>query len=124
MLPYVEKGQLVDIGGRRINLHCTGAGSPTVILMDGVDHNRLGAMPLRVLSIENAWSNGTPAGARFNRTYSKVWTALHQDLARLSSRGVHRIITDSGHQIELDQPQAVIDAVYEVLREIHIRAKP
>ena len=21
MLPYVEKGQLVDIGGRRINLH-------------------------------------------------------------------------------------------------------
>ena len=36
MLPYVEPGQLVDIGGRRINLHCTGAGGPTVILMAGL----------------------------------------------------------------------------------------
>ncbi|HLZ98629.1 MAG TPA: alpha/beta hydrolase [Steroidobacteraceae bacterium] len=36
MLPYVEPGQLVNIGGRRINLHCTGAGGPTVILMAGI----------------------------------------------------------------------------------------
>jgi pimeloyl-ACP methyl ester carboxylesterase len=36
MLPYVEPGQLVDIGGRRINMHCTGAGGPTVVLMAGI----------------------------------------------------------------------------------------
>src|ERR1700757_1672738 len=36
MLPYVESGQLVDIGGRRINLNCTGAGGPTVIMMAGL----------------------------------------------------------------------------------------
>ena len=36
MLPYVEPGQLVDIGGRRINLNCTGAGGPTVVLMAGI----------------------------------------------------------------------------------------
>src|SRR5579863_6503744 len=36
MLPYVEPGQLVNIGGRRINLHCTGEGGPTVILMAGI----------------------------------------------------------------------------------------
>src|SRR5271170_7918035 len=37
LLPYVEPGQLVDIGGRRINLHCTGdGGGPTVILMAGI----------------------------------------------------------------------------------------
>ena len=84
---------------------------------DSVDHRRLGAMPLVVLSIENAWNNGTPAGARFNRSYSKVWTALQQGLAHLSSRGVHRIIKDSGHHIQLDKPQAVINAVDEVLRE-------
>ena len=40
MLPYVEPGQLVDIGGRRINLHCTGAGGPTVILMAGYSVGR------------------------------------------------------------------------------------
>jgi len=91
---------------------------------DSVDLRRLGAMPLVVLSIENAWNNGTPAGARFNRSYSKVWTALHQGLARLSSRGVHRIVKGSSHQIELDKPQAVIDAVDQVLRELHTGAKP
>jgi len=91
---------------------------------DSVDHRRLGAMPLVVLSIENAWNNGTRAGARFNRSYSKVWTALQQGLAHLSTRGVHRIIKDSGHHIQLDKPQAVIDAVDEVLRQLHTGAKP
>ena len=36
LLPYVRPGQLVDIGGRRINLHCTGTGGPTVILLAGI----------------------------------------------------------------------------------------
>ena len=36
LLPYVEPGQLVDIGGRRINLYCTGTGTPTVVLMAGI----------------------------------------------------------------------------------------
>ncbi len=36
LLPYVEPGQRVDIGGRRINLHCAGSGAPTVILMAGL----------------------------------------------------------------------------------------
>jgi pimeloyl-ACP methyl ester carboxylesterase len=86
---------------------------------DSVDHQRLGAMPLVVLSIENTWNNGTPAGARFNRSYSKVWIAMQKDLAHLSTRGVHRIIDGSGHEIQLDKPQAVIDAVDQVLRELH-----
>jgi hypothetical protein len=37
MLPYVEPGQLIDIGGRRINLQCMGtANGPTVVLMAGI----------------------------------------------------------------------------------------
>lgn len=35
VLRYAKPGQLVDIGGRRINLYCTGSGGPTVILMAG-----------------------------------------------------------------------------------------
>jgi len=80
---------------------------------DSVDQRRLGAMPLVVLSVQNSW--GAPAGARFNQRY---WIARHEALARLSSRGVHRMIEGSGHEIQLDQPQAVIDAVDEVLREL------
>jgi pimeloyl-ACP methyl ester carboxylesterase len=86
---------------------------------DSADHHRLGAMPLVVLSIEHPWDIRTPAGARLSRSYGKIWNALHADLARLSSRGVHRIIKNSGHEIQLDQPQAVIDAVDEVLRQLH-----
>lgn len=78
---------------------------------DGVDHLRLGAMPLIVLSIEEPW------GALNN--YNKVWNALHADLAHLSSRGVHRIIEGSGHEIQLDKPQAVIDAVAGVLGQVN-----
>ena len=26
LLPYIEPGQLIDIGGRRINMHCAGTG--------------------------------------------------------------------------------------------------
>jgi len=29
-------GQLVDVGGHRLHLHCTGTGSPTVVLEPGL----------------------------------------------------------------------------------------
>jgi pimeloyl-ACP methyl ester carboxylesterase len=32
---YPPPGRLVDIGGRKLHLHCTGKGSPTVILLAG-----------------------------------------------------------------------------------------
>ena len=92
---------------------------------DSVDHRRLGAMPLVVLSAEHSWGkSGTPADVWYHRAYSKIWIGLHEDLAHLSSRGVHRIIKGSGHEIQLDQPQAVIDSVDEVLRQLHTGAKP
>jgi pimeloyl-ACP methyl ester carboxylesterase len=85
---------------------------------DSVDHRRLGAMPLVVLSAEYSWGeSGTPKGVWFQQSYSKIWMALHEALAHLSSRGAHRIIKGSGHEIQLDKPQAVIDSVDEVLRE-------
>jgi pimeloyl-ACP methyl ester carboxylesterase len=31
-------GKLVDVGGRRIQIDCRGAGSPTVVLISGLDH--------------------------------------------------------------------------------------
>ena len=36
---YPPRGQLVDIGGRRMHLDCRGEGSPTVILESGLDSN-------------------------------------------------------------------------------------
>jgi pimeloyl-ACP methyl ester carboxylesterase len=93
---------------------------------DSADHHSLGAIPLVVLSAENSWGTenaNTPAIIRFNQTYLKTWIAMHEALAHLSSRGIHRVIKGSGHQIQLDKPQAVIDAVDEVLRQLKAEAK-
>jgi pimeloyl-ACP methyl ester carboxylesterase len=90
---------------------------------DSVDHRRLGAMPLVVLSAEYSFSIDTPAGVRFWLAYKKGWYERHEALAHLSSRGMHRIIKGSGHAIQVDKPQAVIDAVNEVLRKLRIGAK-
>jgi hypothetical protein len=58
-------------------------------LYDSADHHRLGTMPLVVLSIEHPWHIASPAGERPTPSYGKIWNSMHQDLARLSSRGVH-----------------------------------
>jgi pimeloyl-ACP methyl ester carboxylesterase len=90
---------------------------------DSVDHRPLGAMPLVVLSAEYSFSIDTPAGMRFWQAYKKAWYARHEALAHLSSRGVYRLIEGSGHAIQLDEPQAVIDAVDEVLRQLQAETK-
>jgi hypothetical protein len=46
----------------------------------------------------------------------------HAELAALSSRGVRRLVPDSGHYIQSDQPDAVIGAIKEVLSAVRDRA--
>jgi len=58
------------------------------------------------------------AGVQFSEAFDKYWHAQHQALAQLSSRGVHRIVEGAGHLIQLDKPQAIIDAVDEVLSKL------
>lgn len=43
---------------------------------------------------------------------------LHGQTAALSTHGVHRIVPRAHHYIQMDRPQAVIDAISEVLREV------
>jgi hypothetical protein len=80
----------------------------------------------RMLHCAYLWEQGafeSSGSELLDRSYGKIWNAMHADLARLSSRGVHRVIKQSGHEIQLDQPQAVIDAVNEVLGQLHAGAK-
>jgi len=55
---YSRPGQLVDIGGRRLNLRCSGHGAPTVILDIGLGETSL------------AWRKVQPAIARMTRVCS------------------------------------------------------
>lgn len=44
------------------------------------------------------------------------WTDSHAALAALSRRGERRVADGSGHLVQLEKPQAVVDAVLDVVR--------
>jgi pimeloyl-ACP methyl ester carboxylesterase len=76
----------------------------------------MGALPLIVLS----------AGARElppwpleeTEAFRRALAEAHEEMARLSSRGVRRVVPESKHHIPMDRPRAVIDAVLEVIAEV------
>jgi pimeloyl-ACP methyl ester carboxylesterase len=90
-------------------------------LNDGAHPPRsLGDLPLTVLS-----QGGEPRGDEMfgisdaqAREMRAIWDLLQQELAALSSRGRHLIARDSGHLIQLEQPQLVIDAIVDMIGEL------
>lgn len=73
----------------------------------------LGDMPLIVLSAGGREQTARPPDEA--AAVERVWAAGHDQLAALSSRGLRRVVPDSKHAIQWDRPQAVIDAVLEVI---------
>lgn len=85
---------------------------------DSADRLDLGDKPLVVLSMDvDFCCPGNGPQNRFWQNYKAQWYAQHAALARMSTRGVHRVVTGAGHSIMLDKPQAVIEAVDEVVRQ-------
>jgi len=52
---------------------------------------------------------------------NRAWTAGNARLAALSTRGRQIIVPDSSHYIQYDQPQAVIEAVTQVVMDVRDR---
>jgi pimeloyl-ACP methyl ester carboxylesterase len=74
----------------------------------------LGDLPLVVLTAGRAESWGLPAGDA--AAMRKLWVdELQPELARLSTRGRRGIVDGSGHLIPIEKPQAVVEAVREVV---------
>lgn len=72
-------------------------------------------MPLIVLAA------GVRPGPRADRTQAhrdalnRVWVLLYDQLAALSTRGINRVVPNTDHFIPLNQPEAIITAIFEVL---------
>ena len=47
-----------------------------------------------------------------------IWDELQTELTRLSTAGQRHIARESGHVIQLEQPQIVIDAVTELVTRL------
>jgi pimeloyl-ACP methyl ester carboxylesterase len=79
--------------------------------IDEAKHS-LGDMPLIVLTAENTYRTGIPEA--YQDFLSDLWNEMHEETARLSTRGSNRLVRGSGHLIPRDDPVAVVAAVREV----------
>ena len=73
-----------------------------------------GAMPLIVLTASGA-SEGVSGPLK--EAVDARWRAVHRDIANRSSRGQERLV-QSSHLIMVEHPEAVIQAVDEVLQQL------
>lgn len=76
-----------------------------------------GDMPLIVLTAGNGSEKNLPPDYSDSEraAFASVWADLHRDQASLSTVGQRRIVRGAGHGIQADAPQAVIDAIREVI---------
>jgi pimeloyl-ACP methyl ester carboxylesterase len=75
----------------------------------------LGSLPMIVLT--GAETGGTDEGDGRAATGKALWKAGHDALAARSRRGVSRTVPRSGHSMQVDRPDAVAEAILEVVRQ-------
>jgi len=80
----------------------------------------LGDLPLIVVSQGKTPGADNEFGLPVNEALemAAIWNELQSELTQLSSIGSRRIATESGHVIQLEQPQIVIDAVNELVASL------
>ena len=83
-------------------------------------HRDYGSMPLIVLTAGEFDSPPDfPAAVKAEiPAWQAEWRRAHDAYAGLSTRGVNRIVAGSSHYIEQIKPQAVIDAIDEVVDDV------
>lgn len=76
-----------------------------------------GDMPLIVLAAGNRPGPRKDEPQSHRDAVNRLTVALFDELAALSSRGVNRVVPDTGHDIPMEQPAAVNGAILEVMEE-------
>lgn len=82
----------------------------------------LGNRPLVVLTAMAPYTVGELRGMKITpaqgREVQALWKQMHDDIAGWSSRGTHRLLPGAGHDIQFDDPRAVVDAVLSVVQAV------
>lgn len=86
------------------------------------DFQDLGNRPLVVLTAMAPYTAAELRGMKITpeqgRQVQAIWKQLHEEQATWSSRSTHRVLPNSGHNIQLEDPDAVVDAVLSVVRAV------
>jgi pimeloyl-ACP methyl ester carboxylesterase len=82
-----------------------------------------GDLPLIVISAGAAADGGlwSPDARDEHAALFADWADSHKSLAKLSRRGERRVAEGSGHLVQLQKPQAVIEAVLDVVKAARAR---
>jgi len=94
--PPADTGEFYDIGADipRVDAVISFGDLPVVVLTAGIQ-------------------TLTPAGEPLGEVLHKVWYALHEELAAMSSNGRHDLVPAARHGIQDDRPDVVLDAIRE-----------
>jgi pimeloyl-ACP methyl ester carboxylesterase len=79
-----------------------------------------GSIPLIVLT-----GKPTVPGATAEEVEAvyKVWTAMHDEMAALSTKGVNRPVPGASHYIQYEKPAVVVEAVNEVVEAVRAKGR-
>jgi pimeloyl-ACP methyl ester carboxylesterase len=82
----------------------------------------LGDRPLVVLTAMAPYTESELRGMKITPAQGKevqaLWKQMHDDITAWSTRGTHRLLPNAGHDIQFDEPDAVVDAVLAVVRQV------
>lgn len=70
----------------------------------------LGALPLTVISSANRWWDRWP-----------TWSGMQDELAALSSDSVHMTAVNAGHNVHIDEPLLVVQAIRDLIERCRTR---
>ena len=87
----------------------------------------LGERPLVVLTAMAPYTAAELRGMKITseqgRQVQAIWKQMHEEMAAWSSRGSHLLVADAGHDIQLDRPQVVADAVLSVVDAVRSNSR-
>jgi pimeloyl-ACP methyl ester carboxylesterase len=78
----------------------------------------LGDLPVVVLA-SGVFLHEAPTRPEAGPRLHEIWQDLQRDLANLSSNSDDIVVEDSGHFIQRDRPEVVVDAIRRVLDGVH-----
>jgi pimeloyl-ACP methyl ester carboxylesterase len=100
--------------------------APGGTLTETRDFTSLGNRPLVVLTAMAPYTAAELRGMQITPAQGQkvqaIWAQLHAEMATWSSRSKHVLVPDAGHDIQFDNPRAVIDAVLSVVETVRANA--
>jgi pimeloyl-ACP methyl ester carboxylesterase len=81
----------------------------------------LGDLPLVVLSHD---PDKMKFPGNLTEPVNRAWGEMQEEQAHLSTNGIHLVVKGSGHDIQIDKPDAVVDAIRKVVGRVRQASRP